>query len=855
MISIRSAKFLVVLVTHIISYNLAQAAVQINEETIEKLNALVTSKIPWNGNTPAYSILIDQGGKIVYERNIGFADIGNQVAASRDTVYKIGSITKSYTALAILQLVEKGQINLDAKVSYYLADFEGPAAEVTIAELLTHTSGIPNYTDLPEGEELMAWVVTTRENIVNLFDDKPLEFEPGTHFNYSNSGYYLLGLVIESVTGQDYFDYVKAHVFTPLGLRATYTGAYEEVVPHQARGYLVTPEGFINGAPTPQLTPFSAGTLEASAADLIKYRRAVFRSKVTSNKLRELITRTGTFPGGTQQRYALGALVVSDFYGHRKWGHSGGITGFSSYHDYFPDDDITVVVLVNANGAPISPANLASKMERVIFSIPQPDQTKVEVSEKLLESYAGKYRMGHFRMMGEYVCIVLEQGVLQLQVNDDIENPVLMALLPRSNQEFVLAEDDELRIRFNTESAKVTGLEFVTNNGVSPAYKLAAEEIPKSGSSLNDFITSRMHDAHIPGFAGAIVVDGQVVWTEGFGLADISSERAVTADTVFVMASVSKTMTATALMLAVESGALSLDDDLNRYLPFHLDNPKVEGEVITPRHLATHMSGILDNDPVYGSPVSYYMGGDNPIELGEFLREYLVPEGRFYDHEQNFGNYRPGDRWNYSNIGAGLAGYLLERSTGIPLDRYCEINIFEPLAMSSTSWHISNSDISRHAIPYNYENGQYVAYPHYGLATWPDGGLRTTARDLGRFLAMIMQDGQFGGRTVLKSETVVEMLKTQPGSAKGKLKHQDPSEQEPSQSIFWYGLADQNGVQKYIGHTGSDPGTKTFMAFDPVEKIGVLGFANVSRNESVHRSMLDLMQRLFKEGTRIKHSR
>jgi CubicO group peptidase (beta-lactamase class C family) len=473
---LRKAGILLILFVQIGFSDLAQAGVQISDETVERIDALVSSKIPWTGYTPAYSILIDQAGQIVYERNIGYADIGNRVPATRDTVYKTGSITKSYTALAVLQMVEKGQIDLDARVSQYVTDLEGPAAGVTVRQLLTHTSGIPNYTALPEAEPILAWVVTSRDEIVDLFDDKPLDFEPGTHYSYSNSGYYLLGLIIEAVSDQDYFDYLKTQVFEPLHLEATYTGAYEEIVPHQARGYLVTPEGFANADPVPQLTPYSAGTLEASAADLVKYRRAVFKSEVTTEKLRELITTTGTFSGGDQQRYALGALVVSDFYGHPRWGHSGGISGFSSHHDYFPDDDLTVVVLVNANGAPVSPGALASKMAREIFSIAQPEETEVEVSGQLLESYVGKYRMSPFRLFGEFARIVLKDGVLQLQVNNDDENPTLMPLLPRSINEFVLAMDDELRLRFIAESGEVTGLELITSSGALPAYRVSASQ-------------------------------------------------------------------------------------------------------------------------------------------------------------------------------------------------------------------------------------------------------------------------------------------------------------------------------------------------------------------------------------------
>jgi len=204
--------------------------VEFNQETTDRLDALVASKISWSGATPAYSILIDQAGEIVYERNIGFADIGNQIPATRDTVYKIGSITKSFTALAILQLVVEGEVDLDGTVLQYLTDFEGPASEVTVRQLLTHTSGIPNYTALPEAQPLMSWAVTTREDIVGVFAAQALEFDPGTHYSYSNSGYYLLGLIIEAVSGQDYFEYLKEYVFEPLSLKSTYTGKYEEIV-------------------------------------------------------------------------------------------------------------------------------------------------------------------------------------------------------------------------------------------------------------------------------------------------------------------------------------------------------------------------------------------------------------------------------------------------------------------------------------------------------------------------------------------------------------------------------------------------------------------------------------------------
>jgi D-alanyl-D-alanine carboxypeptidase len=471
LMSVRKSGFFIALLAQLVFCLPVLAAVHFDDELKDRIDALVTSKVPWTGYTPSYSILIDQGGQTVYERNIGYADIGNRIPATHDTVYKVGSITKSYTALAILQLVEKGQIDLDANISKYLADLQGVSANATVRQLLTHSSGITNYTALPEARSIMTWKVTTRDDIVDLFEGKALDFEAGTQYSYSNSGYYLLGLIIESVSGQDYFEYLQEQVFDPLHLEATYSGAYDEIVPHQARGYVVTEDGFANADPTSKLTPFSAGILEASAADLVKYRRAVFNSEATSAELLELVTTTETFPGGIPHRYALGALVKRDFYGHPSWGHSGGITGFTTHHEYFPDDDLTVIVLVNANGAPISPGSLATKMAREIYSIPQPEQTTVEVSEQLLASYAGKYQMSPYRHFGEFINVVFKDGLLQLQLSDD-ENPQFMPLSAMPGNEFALPIDDEIRLRFVSASGQVTGLELIMSGTVSSGHRL-----------------------------------------------------------------------------------------------------------------------------------------------------------------------------------------------------------------------------------------------------------------------------------------------------------------------------------------------------------------------------------------------
>lgn len=208
-------------------------------------------------------------------------------------------------------------------------------------------------------------------------------------------------------------------------------------------------------------------------------------------------------------------------------------------------------------------------------------------------------------------------------------------------------------------------------------------------------------------------------------------------------------MVAVALMHAVDNGKLSLDKDINTIFPFSVQSPYFPHAVITARHLATHTSGVLDNEQSYSSPISYHYSGDNPVSLGAFLAAYFTPGGAFYDDKANFANRMPGVKWEYSNIGAGLAGYVIEAVTGMPFDGYCKKSIFDPLGMASTRWHQTDVDMRRHATPYAYTDRQFVPYQHYGLATWPDGGLRTTVLDLGRFLGMIMEGGSLHGVNIV----------------------------------------------------------------------------------------------------------
>ncbi len=365
---------------------------------------------------------------------------------------------------------------------------------------------------------------------------------------------------------------------------------------------------------------------------------------------------------------------------------------------------------------------------------------------------------------------------------------------------------------------------------------------PEPPEELDAFIKKEMEEAKIPGLAAAIVASGKVAWTAGYGYANVEAQRPVTPDIAFSLGSTSKIVLAVALMQVWEKGKLLLDGNINDMLPFTVDNPHVAGEIITPRQLATHTSSIIDNEPV--REASYSFTGDSPIALGDFLKGYLVAGGQWYDANKNYVAVPPGQQLSYSNIAAGLAGYLVEKMTGAALDDHSDVNIFRPLGMKNTGWRLSDFPTTENiAVPYAFENGRYRPYPFYGYPTWPDGGLRSSVADLARFLAAVMNGGELDGVRILNKSTVEEMLRSQ-----------IPANQLPpgqsGQGIFW-AIAHIDKYGDFIGHTGGDPGAITFLFFQPTTGVGVIGLINGEGNDAAGEAIPQIGVRLYERGLEI----
>jgi CubicO group peptidase (beta-lactamase class C family) len=319
---------------------------------------------------------------------------------------------------------------------------------------------------------------------------------------------------------------------------------------------------------------------------------------------------------------------------------------------------------------------------------------------------------------------------------------------------------------------------------------------------------------HIPGTSACVVGTDGTLWNGNFGMADIAASRAVTDSTLFYIASVSKPVAGAALMQLYDDGRFELDDDINDYLPFRVVHPLFPNSAMTFRMLMSHVTGIDDDWDVLESVTVCNM--DSPISLGQFLEDYLTPGGLYYEPELNFTDHAPGTAYRYTNVGASLAGYLVESIAGsthpgTTLESYCQERLFGPLGMSETSWFLSGVNIDNLAVPYEYESGSYIPLCHLGIPWYPSTLLRTSTLQLARFLAAFIRGGEVGGVRILESATVDTILT---------LHYPDLYDY----GLFWSG-EDWIDLPTW-GHGGMYYGTRTFMWFFPERSVGGVVFTN-----------------------------
>ena len=321
-------------------------------ELVARIDSLAEATLR-DGPVAGLTIGVKRGGDLLLVKGYGDADIENSVPMTAGTVYRIGSLTKQFTAAAVMQLVEVGLMSLDDPMTQYLPDYPTQGHEVSIRHLLTHTSGIKSYTSLGDVFWLKAGLLDlSHTEMLELFHDEPFDFAPGEEYRYNNSGYYLLGMIIEEVSGESYDDYLDAHLFGPLGLSRSSYCHESQIIRGRADGYEQGDGRLLNDRSISMNTPGAAGALCSTVPDLLSWTVALRSGRVVSPASYEAMTTSGLLSDGSATGYGL-ALRVAPLGGHSRVAHTGGINGFSTVMAHYPESDLDIVVLSNtSSGAP-----------------------------------------------------------------------------------------------------------------------------------------------------------------------------------------------------------------------------------------------------------------------------------------------------------------------------------------------------------------------------------------------------------------------------------------------------------------------------------------------------------------------
>jgi len=343
------------------------------------------------------------------------------------------------------------------------------------------------------------------------------------------------------------------------------------------------------------------------------------------------------------------------------------------------------------------------------------------------------------------------------------------------------------------------------------------------------WVVDTMAETRTPGLSACYMRDGQVVWAQAYGWANVEAQVPMTPDTIQSIASISKTVTATAVMQLWQEGRFELDDDVGDYVGFAVRNPHYPNVAISIRQLLTHTASIKDG-PAYDDS---YAPGDPTVSLREWVTQYFNPGGRYYGKSTSYYRHRPGTKHRYSNVAYGLLGFLVEEVSGEPFNEYCTKRIFQPLGMKDTGWFLREVDLANHATLYAYippkkarrmkeppelvahvpENGGFAPLELYSFPNYPDGLVRTSVREFARFLIANLN----AGASILEPAALDEIFSVQ---------FEESDEGDRWQGLAWYGEEDDQGRTVW-SHSGGDPGVSTYAAIRPADGVGVAAFANI----------------------------
>ncbi len=413
------------------------AAAQTDVQKTAKIDSLL--QIFTNKNMFCGSVLVAKDGKTLLSKGYGMANYSDNIPNTNLTKFKLASVSKQFTAMCIMILEEKGKLSTNDKLTKYIPDYP-QGDKITIHNLLTHTSGIPDFTSMPKYDSIMT-LTTTLDKEINLFKNKPLDFEPGSKHQYSNSGYLLLSYIIEKVSGKTYGDFVKSTIFVPLGMKNSGLYTNKEVLKNVANGYTDNGGTIENAQYVDMSIPSGAGALYSTVEDMFLWDQSWYTEKlVKKTSMEKMLTPF-------KDNYAY-AWMIDNYVGHKWAYHTGGIQGFATVIHRFPDDNVCIVILKNVDNYLTFPAG---KIIRAIMfgeKYELPVEHKVaDINKKIYEKLVGDYEL----MPGFVLSITTDgkslysqaTGQMKLEIHPEAE---LKYFLKEIDAQFEFMKDDKGKI-------------------------------------------------------------------------------------------------------------------------------------------------------------------------------------------------------------------------------------------------------------------------------------------------------------------------------------------------------------------------------------------------------------------------
>lgn len=417
----------------ILNFSTSFAQNKQDKKLIQSLDKLIPERL--TDIAPGCVVLVVKKDKIIYKKAFGFANTEQKTPMQADMLFRTGSMGKQYTAIAILQLVEQGKIGLQDSIQKYIKDFPSKGYTITIENLLTNTSGIKDYLSEISNPSKQKESYTPKDR-VDYIKDEPLNFKPGSNYRYSNSNFYLLGFIIEMVTGKTFEEYLQENVLDKADLKNTFYIHPEKIIPDMPQGYSKF-DGKIEKATLQEVTiMYSAGALISNADDIYKWHLALYNQQLVKNETLEKATTPFKFDDGTFSQYTYG-WFVKNIDGSKTIEHSGSTDGFQSDAIYLPNENVFVVALYNCYEADMDWQILTNDIARL--AIGKPLNNDVKVKETVLKTYVGTYEVT-LNNINHKLMVTFEDGRLSIEAANPDDRLPKVQMYANSENEFYIKE-------------------------------------------------------------------------------------------------------------------------------------------------------------------------------------------------------------------------------------------------------------------------------------------------------------------------------------------------------------------------------------------------------------------------------